>query len=53
MDLFKLKKWNKNLRIVSNDEDELVKFENTFGCEVREFQVQEKKWGLYTIVITN
>ena len=38
---------------VSNDEEELVEFENTFGCEVREFQVLRKKWGPYTIVITN
>ena len=30
------------MRIVSNDEDELVEFENTFGCEAREFQVREK-----------
>ena len=30
------------MRIISNDEDELVEFENTFGCEAREFQVREK-----------
>ena len=31
---------------VSNDEEELVEFENTFGCDVREFQVWEKNEAL-------
>ena len=51
MDWFKLKKRNKNLRIVSNDEDELVEFENTFGSEVREFQVRGKNEALILLYL--
>ena len=43
MDKFKLNKWNNNVRIVSNDKDELDEFEDTFGT---------KNWGPNTIVIS-
>ena len=44
--LVQIKEMKQKFEKVSNDEEELVEFENTFGCEVREFQVWEKNEAL-------